>query len=108
MSELSVSIESDDLVIRISADTLAMAIKHMPKAEIFDERLQEFFQPEVTDKGEFLKEMAGALEAEEEDGTTLVHRMLDKAALHIMHVGGEGVISSQEARDAALAKAGAA
>ena len=106
--ELTVCAEEGNLVIRISAETLAFAIKHMPKAEIFDEQMQEFFQPEVVDQVEFLKEMVLALEAEEEDGTTLVHRLLDKAALHIMHVGGEGVISAQEARDRARAKAGAA
>lgn len=99
--ELTVSAEGGDLVIRISAETLAFAIKHMPKAEIFDEQTQEFFQPEVIDANVFLKEMVRALEDEEEDGTTLVHRMFDKAALRIMHVGGEGVISAQEARDRA-------
>lgn len=104
-SELTVSIVGDDLVIRIDAATLANAIKYMPKAEIFDEQLQDFFQPEVTDASAFLKEMYLALEHEEEDGSTLVHRMIDKAALHIMHVGGEGILSAQEVRDRYLALA---
>lgn len=100
---LTVAIEGDVLVIRIDAATMAMAVTHMPKAEIFDEDLQDFFSPEVTDETALLKEMYLALEHEEEDGTTLVHRMLDKAALHLMHVGGEGVLSAQEVRDRARA-----
>jgi len=101
VSELTISIENDDLVIRLPASVLAVAIKYMPKGEIFDEDLQSFFTPEVTDERAFLKEMANALEAEEEDGTTLEHRMLDDAALQIMHAGGEGVLSAQEVRDRA-------
>ncbi len=99
---LTVSVDDVGLVIRIDAATLATAVKYMPNAEIFDERLQDFFQPQVTDETAFLKEVALALEHEEEDGTTLVHRMIDKAALHIMHVGGEGVLSAQEVRDRAI------
>lgn len=98
---LTVSIDNDELVIRLPASVLAIAVKYMPKGEIFDEDTQSFFTPEVIDERAFLKEMANALEAEEEDGTTLVHRMLDKAALHIMHVGGEGVLSAEEVRDRA-------
>jgi len=89
------------LTIHVSGSTLANAVKYMPKAEIFDEGLQDFFQPEVVDDAAFLKEMARALRHEEEDGTTLVHRMLDEAAIHIMHVGGDGVLSAQEVRDRA-------
>lgn len=98
---LTVEIEGDTLVIRLPAETLAMAVKFMPKAGIFDAELQDFFSPEITDQAAFLKEMHLALEHEEEDGTTLVHRMLDKAALHIMHVGGEGFITAQEAAEKA-------
>ncbi len=102
-AKLAVSVEGDELVIRLPASVLAFAVKYMPKAEIYDEGLGDFFQPEVVDEAAFLKEMHLALEHEEEDGTTLVHRMLDKAALHIMHVGGEGVLSAQEVRDRARA-----
>lgn len=91
------------LTIQISGSTLAHAVKYMPKAEIFDEGLQDFFHPEIVDEVAFLKEMAGALRCEEEDGTTLVHRMIDDAAIHLMHVGGDGVLSAQEVRDRARA-----
>ena len=103
IDELSVAIEGDHLLIRISAKTMAVAVKHMPRAEIFDEQLQDFFQPEIVDERAFLKEMEMALNHESEDGSTLVHRMLDKAAVQVMHVGGEGVLSAQEVRDRARA-----
>lgn len=91
---LRVAIENRELVIRIDAATLVVAVTHMPRGEIFDETTQEFYHPEVVDETAFLDEMRAALEDENEAGETLVHQMLDGAALHVMHVGGEGVISA--------------
>lgn len=45
----------------------------------------------VTDADVFASEIARELESEQEDGTTIVHLMLDKAAENALNNGCEGV-----------------
>ena len=100
---LTVEIDGDELVIRIGASTLAMAAHFDPKLAFFDEDLRDYFEPEVTDEAQWAREIRSALMDEEEDGTTLVHRMLDTAALSALENGAEGIRSGQEMADVARA-----
>lgn len=51
----------------------------------------------VTDPAEFAKEVCHALNRESEVGTTPVHVMFDKAILHVIEQGGEGIDEVSEA-----------
>lgn len=97
---LTVSIEDGELVIRIGFETLAFAVQHDPQLIIYDAAMGEFFAPEVTDEAVWAKEVCRALEREEEDGTTLVHLMLDKAVMQAFESGAEGIKLAEDLRDA--------
>lgn len=45
----------------------------------------------ITDRAKFVQAMIEELKSEEEDGTTLVHVMLDKAAERAVENGAEGI-----------------
>lgn len=45
----------------------------------------------ITDKDLFISELVRELHSEEEDGTTLVHRMLDSAVTNAIESGAEGI-----------------
>ncbi|MFN4296983.1 MAG: MazG-like family protein [Brevundimonas sp.] len=51
----------------------------------------------VTDPAEFAKEVCHALNRESEIGTTPVHVMFDRAFLHVIEQGGEGIDQVSEA-----------
>ncbi len=105
MKPLVVAVEGDHLVIRVGVGTLATAVKYDPQMQVYDEGLDDFFSPEVLDETVWANEVSHALSQEEEDGTTLVHRMLDKAAAQALENGGEGAIPAEEVRDRARAEA---
>lgn len=73
---LKVEIFEGRLVVSIGVETLGFAACHSP---FFDTPQFEKHQPRITDADAFAKEIAVTLEAEEENGTTLVHRMIDAA-----------------------------
>ena len=76
---LEIEIRDGRLVISIGIDLLCSAIQ----SEIQDFR--------IVSNDEFVKEVINELEAEEEDGTTLVHKMLDTAANQAIENGSEHV-----------------
>ncbi len=76
---LVVELKNGRLSIRIGLDTLFGAC-----AEALDGLV-------VTDPSTFSKEVLHALKDEEEDGTTLVHRMLDDAIRNAIEQGAEGI-----------------
>lgn len=100
---LEVSFSEDEIVIRIGMEQLATAAKYNPRLEAYDTISAEFFQPEVTDQAVFAREIVNRLESEEEDGTTLVHLMLDKAVEQAIEYGAEGIETAEERRDKARA-----
>lgn len=76
------------LTIEIGIDTLKRAA----------ERHEEFWQPQtdkcalvVSDAEEFAKDVRNALQAEEEDGSTPVSRLLDEAIQEAVEQGSEGI-----------------
>lgn len=79
------SIEADQIVIRVPILAVPFAA-----SVAFDEAYGEHGYS-VTDAAEFARAIVGELRAEEEDGTTLVHRMLDKASTRALENGAEGI-----------------
>lgn len=80
-AELTVTLEGDDLVIRIGQGLLLHAIQNGPSWGDY-----KITKPEV-----FIQEIVKELEAEDEEGTTLVHRALDAAAINAVECGSEAV-----------------
>lgn len=85
--------DDDQFTISMSVDALIFALLHCPYADRlclsddgqYEERLK------ITDKAAFLREFVRELQAEAEDGTTLVHRMLDAAFEQAVENGAEGI-----------------
>lgn len=99
MRDQHVQVELIDgrLVVSIGVDTLATAVKHMPQMDdAFDEVEGKEIETEITDADKLAAAIVEALDDEEEDGTTLVHRMLDKAALRAIEGGAEGILTADE------------
>ncbi len=78
------------LSIKIGVNVLVNAVRYDPQLVAFDDD-GESYEPEVTDPAKWLDALATALRSEEEDGTTPVHRMLDKAAMEAIENGAEGI-----------------
>lgn len=91
-NELKTEIKNGVLTISIGLEILAFAIENGPD---WDDQY-------IIDKGddgkytEFGKSMFYALEKEEEDGTTLVHRLFDGAAEYALEQGFEGFLDTEE------------
>jgi hypothetical protein len=89
---LNVEIVGGKLVISIGIDCLAHAIEWSPSLGDYDHVANDYVYPKVTDPERFAREIAIILDREEsEDGTTAVHRMLDRAAEVAIENGAEGV-----------------
>lgn len=80
---LNTEIVDGQLVISIGTDTLLHAL------EIG--RPHGFGDITITDRDLFLKELVRELNAESEDGSTLIHRVLDKAVSNTLENGALGV-----------------
>lgn len=100
---LEVDFSDGEVTIRIGVETLANAVKYNPQLAVYDEITGGFFEPEVTDQSVFAREIVHRLLAEEEDGITLVHLMLDKAVEQAIEYGAEGIETAEERRDKARA-----
>jgi len=88
---LTVEIVDGLLTIRIGVATLVHVVQHDPKLEHYDEAEGEFYSPEVTSASVFAQEVLRQLLDEEEDGSTLVHRMIDKAVENAIDCRAEGI-----------------
>lgn len=78
-------IENGSLVIRVSLEALPMVLEGAWAMNKFDTRLK------ITDAGEFSKELVYALNREDEQGTTPIHELFDKAILYVIESGGFGI-----------------
>ena len=83
---LSVSIDSDAIVIRLPLSTLPVVVHSAPW------NMDENGDPiaVVADAVVLASEVVRELKCEEEDGTTLVHEMFDKAIERAFETGAEG------------------
>jgi hypothetical protein len=80
-AQLTITLEGDDLVIRIGQGLLLHAIQNGPAWGDY----------KITKPEQFIQEIIQELEAEDEEGTTLVHRALDAAAINAIEGGSEAV-----------------
>ena len=87
---LEVKLSDGKLIIEIDVPTLCFAATHGP---YFDDIVAAADGAEIriTNEQEFAKAILSELRQEEEDGTTLVHIMLDKAAEQAVENGAEGI-----------------
>lgn len=83
---LKVNIEGGRLVISIGVVTLGEALVG-PGAPV----KRDAPHARITDHAQFAKEVVNALIAESEDGTTLVHTMLDGVATQFLESGADGI-----------------
>lgn len=88
---LRVRIEREQIVISIGVATLPKVVEFGHDHHSYDEEAGDYLVPKITDPDTFAKEVLSELEREEEDGTTLVHLMFDKAIAHAIENGAEGV-----------------
>ena len=84
---LQVVVEPTELVIRIGFDTLKMAAEYCPL--LFDGESKNCDPPycEVTDANELAKDVARMIEDEQEDGSSPVRDLIDRAILAAMDDG---------------------
>jgi hypothetical protein len=78
------------IVIRLPVKNLPLAIEGMWAAGYSDVRYK------ITDTEAFAAEFVHALNREAEDGTTLIHKCFDAAALEAIDQGAEGVEEHEE------------
>jgi hypothetical protein len=85
---LEVKLAGGVLTISIGVEALKWAAEHN----------EEFYKPEtgkyalvISDADEFAKDIVTALRDEQEDGTTTVHELIDKAVRYVMENGSEGL-----------------
>lgn len=77
---LDVNIEDDQLVIRIGIDTLAFAFEESSSNNPYSDHLNDFIRMcTVTDARQFAKDVQYELTREEEDGSSILTNLLDKA-----------------------------
>lgn len=82
-------IDGDCISIRVPISALVQAFQYCPAAPR-DNEGNDLYR--VTDAEAFAKSVAHRLNDEEEDGATLIHRMLDAAMIEALEQGDEGVV----------------
>lgn len=91
-SLLRTSIINNKLAISIGLSSLKWSFEHSDLAAPYDEDKNEFRQKlEVTNEIEFAKDVVAELSREDESGTTMTHRLLDKAMKMAVENGTIGV-----------------
>jgi hypothetical protein len=91
-SPLEVSVKNGAIIISIGAAALAQAFEESEYAKPYDVEANSWVAKfKVTDHEEFAREVARALQVEEEDGTTMLHLLLDQACVEAVEAGGLGV-----------------
>lgn len=88
---LECSIKDGVLTMQIGVDVIAHAVKLSPALQHYDEKSGEYLEPTITDADKFAAEILKELKSESEDGTTLIHIALDKAAVIAIEWGAEGI-----------------
>lgn len=90
-SPLKLSVEGEELVIRIGINTLAYCFEVGEENNPWDDTVMDFRRAfKVTDERQFAEGVVSGLRDEEEDGSTPVTRILDTAFIHAVE-GADGV-----------------
>ena len=88
---LSVKVTDGRLVISIGISTLAFAAQECNYCYSYDQTVNDFVHHmKVTDPLLFAKELVTELQEEDEEGTTSVHLMIDKAVEQAVENGARG------------------
>lgn len=89
---LEVEIIEGVLVISIGVETFGSVVQFNDDlTEVYDEKTGEFRSARVTDADLFAEAILYELNAESEDGTTIVHKMFDQAVENAIENGAEGI-----------------
>lgn len=75
-------IHDGNIVVFVPVDTIKIALEANPRYGEYSH-----FAEHITDLDEFAKDVVYALNDEEEDGTTLVHKMFDEAMVNAIDDG---------------------
>lgn len=86
--ESEAQIVDGKLVISLRISTLAHAARH---SDYFDRCAESGTPLKITDEAAFAESVCNVLNAEEEDGSTPITRMLDEAFEHVSEWGEEGI-----------------
>lgn len=78
-------IEGTSIVIRVPLDALPAVLEGAWAMNKFDTRMK------ITDIGEFSRELVHSLNSEDEQGTTVIHEMFDKAIIDCIEQGAFGI-----------------
>lgn len=82
---LRVKVKQGRLVISIGVQTLAFAVENGSAFEVYVG--EEYVGPKIMDRAAFARAVAVELKREDEDGSTLLTKMLDEAAELAMESG---------------------
>jgi len=100
---LTVKIVDGELRISIGVSQLKFACEHCPDASVglteYDEDSDCYLSYEVTDEMAFADDVNRALQEEDEDGTTMVHQLLDKAMVKAIEDGAMGIGDNMKPRE---------
>lgn len=83
-----VTVEGDELVIRITLDTLCHAVT---MGDQWPVQFNGESGATIIDRPLFIKELIGQLQNENEQGATPLHFLFDEAALAVIEAGSEAV-----------------
>ena len=81
---ITIKVKDDEVVVSMGIDTLAKFANIRYEEQLGDD-------VKVVDKKAFAKSVVHALQVEEEDGTTEVHLMFDRAFDYVVEQGEDGV-----------------
>jgi len=90
---LKVEIVDDEIVIRVGVSILKWAVEHPldDRLTVHNDETGKFMCFDITDEEEFARDVLRALNDEDEQGTTMVHRLLDNAFVEAVDNGSIGV-----------------
>lgn len=86
-------IEGDQIVIRLPIENLPVAVEGARSLQTLEGRWK------VTDANAFAKDLVRALNDEDEEGTTMVHKMFDKGFNEAFEQGPDGVEEIEDDED---------
>lgn len=90
---LDAKVEDDKLIIEIGIDTLAGAFENGPDNNPYDDKIDDFIKLfKVVNCEGFAHDVAGALNSEREDGSSILTDLLDKACIDAVYDGSEHVV----------------
>jgi hypothetical protein len=102
---LHVELHDEVITITLPIKDLKFAVQASPFFEHYDEESGEFLEPKITNSRAFADDVVRELVREEEDGTTIVHKMFDQAFENAVDQGAEGIVLPSDKKDYAEAVA---